>query len=65
MTGKTLQFSYDVAPLADAAARSHKSPRKYLIALKAKTTNTSPQNLASMTFSAHEFTMKCKRHVPS
>jgi hypothetical protein len=45
LQGRTLNFSYDVAPLADAAATSHKSPRKLLIATKTRIIIASHQKL--------------------
>jgi hypothetical protein len=47
-------------PLADAAGTSHKSPSKFLIASKIRTTNTGPQNLASMKIFGSDFTMDVK-----
>jgi hypothetical protein len=40
------------------------TPSKFTIAAKPVTTNTTPQNSASMPFSTSDFTMKRKRHVP-
>jgi hypothetical protein len=45
LQGRTLNFSCDVAPLGDATATSHKSPRKLLIATKTQTTIASHQKL--------------------
>jgi hypothetical protein len=64
MQGRTLKLPRIVVPLADAAATRHKSPSKFLIATKTHTTVASPQKSASMSLSASDFTMDCKRRVP-